>query len=84
MAADHASRLTVLGTILKEVHHIGSMAVPGLAAKPVIDLMPLVSDLGRLDQERSRIEALDFRWRGEEGIPVGAGVLSPVAWEHAS
>lgn len=28
-----------------EIHHIGSTAVPGLAAKPIIDLMALVEDL---------------------------------------
>ena len=28
-----------------EIHHVGSTAVPGLAAKPIIDLMALVGDL---------------------------------------
>jgi GrpB-like predicted nucleotidyltransferase (UPF0157 family) len=28
-----------------ELHHIGSTAVPGLAAKPIIDMMALVADL---------------------------------------
>ncbi len=28
-----------------ELHHVGSTAVPGLAAKPVVDLMALVPDL---------------------------------------
>lgn len=28
-----------------EIHHFGSTAVPGLAAKPVIDMIALVEDL---------------------------------------
>ncbi len=36
----------VLGRV--EVHHFGSTAVPGLAAKPVIDMIALVPDLDAL------------------------------------
>jgi GrpB-like predicted nucleotidyltransferase (UPF0157 family) len=34
-----------IGTALYGVHHIGSTAIPGLAAKPIIDLMPVVADI---------------------------------------
>jgi GrpB-like predicted nucleotidyltransferase (UPF0157 family) len=54
MAASHAERLRVLGPTLVTVHHIGSTSVPGLAAKPIIDLMPLVTDVADLDRERRR------------------------------
>ena len=69
MAARHAERLRVLGPTLATVHHIGSTSVPGLAAKPIIDLMPLVTGLADLDRERGRIEALGYSWHGELGIP---------------
>jgi GrpB-like predicted nucleotidyltransferase (UPF0157 family) len=69
MAARHAERLAVLGSTLVAVHHIGSTSVPGLAAKPIIDLMPLVTDLADLDRERRCVEALGYIWQGELGIP---------------
>ena len=68
LAASHAERLRVLGPTLLIVHHIGSTAVQGLAAKPIIDLMPLVTDLDDLDRERQRVEALGYNWHGELGI----------------
>jgi len=68
MAAQHAARLAVLGRTLVAVHHIGSTSVPGLAAKPIIDLMPLVTSLAALDAERGRLEALGYVWHGEFGI----------------
>jgi GrpB-like predicted nucleotidyltransferase (UPF0157 family) len=45
-AAEYVAGLQVLGSTLVVVHHIGSTSVPGLAAKPIIDLMPVVNDLG--------------------------------------
>ncbi len=35
----------VLGRLALEIHHIGSTAVPGLAAKPILDIMVVVRDL---------------------------------------
>ncbi len=69
MAAEHAARLRILGPVLVEVHHIGSTSVPGLAAKPIIDLMPLVTSLADLDRAHHRVEALGYGWYGEFGIP---------------
>jgi GrpB-like predicted nucleotidyltransferase (UPF0157 family) len=41
-----AERIKALfGDELVRVHHIGSTSVPGLAAKPIIDLLPLVRDI---------------------------------------
>jgi GrpB-like predicted nucleotidyltransferase (UPF0157 family) len=68
MAADHAERLRVLGPILVTVHHIGSTSVPGLAAKPIIDLMPVVTDLADLDRESWRVAGLGYDWLGKLGI----------------
>jgi GrpB-like predicted nucleotidyltransferase (UPF0157 family) len=68
IAATHAERLWVLCSTLVTVHHIGSTSVPGLIAKPIIDLMPLVTDLTSLDGQRQRIEALGYMWHGELGI----------------
>lgn len=35
---------TALGTAALEIHHAGSTAVPGLAAKPVLDVVLVVAD----------------------------------------
>ena len=68
MAAQFSAQLDVLGPVLTVVHHIGSTSVPGLTAKPVIDLMPLVSDLVELDRKQAEVEALGYGWQGEFGI----------------
>jgi GrpB-like predicted nucleotidyltransferase (UPF0157 family) len=43
--AQEAAALTTQFPALCEIEHIGSTAVPGLAAKPVIDIMAAVADL---------------------------------------
>lgn len=60
---------TAMGENLLVVHHIGSTAIPGIKAKPTIDLMPVVKSLARLDQGQEDIESLGYRWLGEYGLP---------------
>lgn len=67
--AEAARLRTLLGEELVEVHHIGSTSVPGLAAKPVIDVIPVVREIERMDDLSSRWEAAGYRVWGEYGIP---------------
>jgi GrpB-like predicted nucleotidyltransferase (UPF0157 family) len=58
-----------MGALLLEIHHIGSTAIPGIRAKPVIDILAVVSDIARLDEASPRWEALGYESMGEFGIP---------------
>ena len=50
------------------IHHIGSTAVVGLCAKPVIDIMPVVVSLARVDAQKKAFEAIGYEVLGEFGI----------------
>ena len=68
-AAEEATRLRAAASRrLQRVHHIGSTAVAGLAAKPIIDLLGTAPDLAALDGARSTFEALGYEWKGEYGL----------------
>lgn len=70
MAAAEGARISdAIGLSPVRVEHIGSTAIPGIAAKPTIDLMPVVPDDVDPASCRASMEGLGYLWRGEYGIP---------------
>lgn len=59
----------ILGDLLVRIEHVGSTSVPGLAAKPVIDLLPLVTDITLVDPLQPQFEAAGYVWYGEYRLP---------------
>ncbi len=72
-AARYAAEAAVVREILGEncaaVYHIGSTAVPGLAAKPIIDILPVVRDITAVDAVNPQFAAAGYEAMGEYGIP---------------
>lgn len=62
--------MAALGATVIRVEHMGSTAIPGIMAKPIIDFIPVVSSLHELDAKRSILEALGYDYLGEFGIPT--------------
>ena len=55
-----------LGKNCVAIHHVGSTSIPGLAAKPIIDIVPVVKDILQVDT--NALEAFGYRDRGELGM----------------
>lgn len=51
-----------------EVYHIGSTSVPGLAAKPIIDILPVVKSLEAVDKVSGEFEKAGYEYLGEFGL----------------
>lgn len=65
-----ADRLcAALGESVKEIAHIGSTAVPGMIAKPMIDMMVGLHTLADVPGILPVMEQLGYQYKGEFGIP---------------
>ena len=71
---DLAASLT--GVPVRSIQHVGSTAVPGLAAKPRLDIDVVIASED-LDAARSALEAAGYTWRGELGIADRYAFRSP-------
>ena len=68
-----------LGDIVVLLHHIGSTAIPGIFAKPIIDILLEVNDIARLDNGTPTMEQLGYEAMGEFGISGRRYLASPSA-----
>ncbi len=50
------------------VDHVGSTSVPGLAAKPIIDVDIVVATEGDVAIVIERLDGIGYRWRGDLGV----------------
>jgi GrpB-like predicted nucleotidyltransferase (UPF0157 family) len=66
-AVAEAARIRVAVPALR-LEHIGSTAIPGIPAKPVLDLLGIAPDLATLDAARAALEGLGYVWHGEYGL----------------
>lgn len=57
-----------LGENVAGVHHIGSTSIPGIYAKPVIDILVEVRDIAEVDKRSAEIESRGYEIMGEFGI----------------
>jgi GrpB-like predicted nucleotidyltransferase (UPF0157 family) len=57
-----------LGGAAIVLHHIGSTAIPGILAKPIIDMLGEVDDLTVIDQQSATMQNLGYEVMGEFGI----------------
>lgn len=64
-----------LGDLVLRVEHIGSTAVPGLIAKPILDLDLVIADSTAFAATTAALGALGYSHRGDQGI-AGREVLN--------
>lgn len=54
---------------IQAIEHVGSTSVPGLAAKPTIDMLAAVEDLSDAEVGREQLEALGYQFLPDPTLP---------------
>ncbi|NIK69273.1 GrpB family protein [Paenibacillus sp. BK720] len=60
---------SIFGGVEIRFEHFGSTAVPGMKAKPVIDMMGIVEDINKIDLFNDIMASLGYDVAGDWGIP---------------
>ncbi|MFJ7982670.1 GrpB family protein [Lysinibacillus xylanilyticus] len=69
MFTEEAEKLNLIfGNEIIDIYHIGSTSVPGLKAKPIIDIMPVVKDINKVNKYNLEMQEIGYEHKGEYGI----------------
>jgi len=55
------------GALLCDVQHVGSTAVPGLPAKPILDIVASATTLDAISEFVGRLTGVGYLYRGDKG-----------------
>ena len=66
---ERARLAAALGLHVLDIQHVGSTAIPGLSAKPILDIAIAVASFEAATACIAPLEALGYLYRGENGIP---------------
>lgn len=61
--------MNLFGGEIVNIEHFGSTSVPGLMAKPVIDMICIVNQIDRVDRLNDTLHTLGYDVAGDWGIP---------------
>lgn len=59
----------VFGEQVVAIYHFGSTAIPGILAKPIIDILMTVQEIESVKKRQPRLERMGYHAQGEYGIP---------------
>jgi len=68
---------SALGDLAVRIEHVGSTAVPGLAAKPIVDMDVVVASRAEVPAAIERLAPLGYLHQGDMGIPGREAFLAP-------
>ena len=66
---EKATIIEAVGPYVLEVQHVGSTSIPGVPAKPILDLLVGVADFDEARTCVAPLESIGYQFRGEYGIP---------------
>lgn len=66
---EKAALLAVLDANILDIQHVGSTSIPGMLAKPIVDIAIAVADFEAARVCIPPIEKLGYEYKGEYGIP---------------